>query len=100
MPQLLVTFFHNRTRPGVFAVSPVSTNLVFLDPDDWESDRQEVINTDRVSAGFRNCDLVGGVSPSWLLHLRTNLTAPRRKAASAIMSGSKCSPMFRRAHGS
>lgn len=51
MPQLLVTFFHNRTRPGVFAVSPVSTNLVFLDPDDWESDRQEVINTDRVLPG-------------------------------------------------
>src|SRR4029079_18328077 len=49
MPKLQVTFFRHRTRPGVFAVSPVSTNLVFFEPDDWELDRQEVIAPDRIS---------------------------------------------------
>jgi hypothetical protein len=36
---------------GVFAVSPVSTNLVFLEPRDWEMDRQEMIVPDLVSPG-------------------------------------------------
>jgi hypothetical protein len=52
MPKLQVTFFRHRTRPGVLAVSPVSTNLVFFEPDDWELDRQEVIDPDRASTGF------------------------------------------------
>jgi hypothetical protein len=51
MPKLQVTFFRHRSRTGVFAVSPVSTNLVFLEPDDWELDRQEVIVPDLVSPG-------------------------------------------------
>jgi hypothetical protein len=51
MPKLQVTFFRHRRRPGVFAVSPVSTNLVFLEPDDWELDRQEIIAPDLVSPG-------------------------------------------------
>jgi len=29
-----VSFFRHRTRPGLFAVSPVSTNLVSLEPND------------------------------------------------------------------
>ena len=49
MPKLQVTFFRHRTRPGIFAVSPVSTNLVFFEPDDWELDRQEIIDPDRAS---------------------------------------------------
>jgi hypothetical protein len=49
MPKLQVTFFRHRTRPGVLAVSPVSTNLVFFEPDDWELDRQEIIDPDRAS---------------------------------------------------
>ena len=36
---------------GVIAVSPVSTNLVFPEPDDWELERQDIINTDRVEPG-------------------------------------------------
>jgi hypothetical protein len=36
---------------GVFAVSPVSTNLVFLEPRDWEMDRQEMIVPDLGSPG-------------------------------------------------
>ena len=51
MTRLLVTFYRHRTRPGVVAVSPVSTNLVFPEPDDWELDRQDIINTDRVLPG-------------------------------------------------
>ena len=47
MPKLQVTFFRHRTRPGVLAVSPVSTNLVFFEPDDWELDRQEIIDHER-----------------------------------------------------
>ena len=49
MPKLQVTFFRHQTRPGVLAVSPVSTNLVFFEPDDWELDRQEIIDPDRAS---------------------------------------------------
>ncbi len=33
------------------AVSPVSTNLVFPEPDDWELERQDIINTDLVPPG-------------------------------------------------
>jgi hypothetical protein len=44
MSRLLVTFYRHRTRPGVIAVSPVSTNLVFPEPDDWELERQDIIN--------------------------------------------------------
>jgi len=51
MPKLQVTFFRHRTRPGIFAVSPVSTNLVFFEPDDWELDRQEIIDPDLASPG-------------------------------------------------
>ena len=51
MSRLLVTFYRHRTRPGVIAVSPVSTNLVFPEPDDWELERQDIINTDRVEPG-------------------------------------------------
>jgi hypothetical protein len=51
MPKLQVTFFRHRTRRGVFAVSPVSTNLVFLEPHDWELDRQEVIAPAQISPG-------------------------------------------------
>ena len=51
MPKLQVTFFRHRRRTGVFAVSPVSTNLVFLEPRDWEMDRQEMIVPDLVSPG-------------------------------------------------
>jgi hypothetical protein len=51
MPKLQVTFFRHRTRPGVLAVSPVSTNLVFFEPGDWELDWQEIIDPDRASAG-------------------------------------------------
>jgi hypothetical protein len=51
MPRLLVTFYRHRTRPGVTGVSPVSTNLVFPEPDDWELERQDIINTDRVEPG-------------------------------------------------
>jgi hypothetical protein len=29
----------------------VSTNLVFPEPDDWELERQDIINTDRVEPG-------------------------------------------------
>ena len=50
MSRLLVTFYRHRTRPGVIAVSPVSTNLVFPEPDNWELERQDIINTDRVGA--------------------------------------------------
>ena len=49
MPKLQVTFFRHRTRPGVLAGSPVSTNLVFFEPDYWELDRQEIIDPDRAS---------------------------------------------------
>lgn len=51
MSRLQVTFYRHRTRPGVIAVSPVSTNLVFPEPDDWELERQDIINTDRVEPG-------------------------------------------------
>ncbi len=51
MPKLQVTFFRHRRRTGVFAVSPVSTNLVFLEPRDWEMDRQEMIVPDLVAPG-------------------------------------------------
>ena len=51
MPRLQLTFFRHRTRPGIFAVSPVSTNLVFLKPDDWELERQEVVSPDLISPG-------------------------------------------------
>ena len=51
MPQLQITFYRHRTRPGVIAVSPVSTNLVFPEPDDWELERQDIINTDRIAPG-------------------------------------------------
>ena len=51
MARLQVTFYRHRTRPGVIAVSPVSTNLVFPEPDDWELERQDVINTDLVVPG-------------------------------------------------
>jgi hypothetical protein len=51
MPRLLVTFYRHRTRPGVVAVSPVSTNLVFPEPEEWELERQDIINTDLVPPG-------------------------------------------------
>jgi hypothetical protein len=51
MTRLLVTFYRHRTRPGVVAVSPVSTNLVFPEPNDWELERQDIINTDLVLPG-------------------------------------------------
>jgi hypothetical protein len=51
MPWLQVTFYRHRTRPGVIAVSPVSTNLVFPEPDDWELERQDIINTDLIVPG-------------------------------------------------
>lgn len=51
MTRLLVTFYRHRTRTGVVAVSPVSTNLVFPEPDDWELERQDIINTDLVVPG-------------------------------------------------
>lgn len=51
MRRLQVTFFRHRTRPSVLAVSPVSTNLVFFEPDDWELDRQEIIAPDLASPG-------------------------------------------------
>jgi len=51
MPRLQVTFYRHRTRPGVIGVSPVSSNLVFPEPDDWELERQDVINTDLVVPG-------------------------------------------------
>jgi hypothetical protein len=51
MTRLLVTFYRHRTRPGVVGVSPVSTNLVFPEPDDWELERQDIINTDLVLPG-------------------------------------------------
>jgi hypothetical protein len=51
MTRLLVTFYRHRTRPGVVAVSPVSNNLVFPEPDDWELERQDIINTDQVLPG-------------------------------------------------
>ena len=51
MPKFQVTFFRHRTRPGVLAVSPVSTNLVFFEPGDWELDRQEITDPDRASTG-------------------------------------------------
>jgi hypothetical protein len=46
MPKLQVTFFRHRIRLGILAVAPVSTNLVFFEPDDWESDRQVIIDPD------------------------------------------------------
>jgi hypothetical protein len=52
MPRLQVTFYRHRTRPGVIAVSPVSTNLVFPEPDDWELERQDIINTDLIVPGW------------------------------------------------
>jgi hypothetical protein len=51
MARLLVTFYRHRTRPGVVAVSPVSNNLVLPEPDDWELERQDIINTDQVLPG-------------------------------------------------
>jgi hypothetical protein len=51
MTRLLVTFYRHRTRPGVVAVSPVSNNLVLPEPDDWELERQDIINTDQVLPG-------------------------------------------------
>jgi len=74
MPKLQVTFFRHRTRPGVLAVSPVSTNLVFLEPDDWESDRQEIIDPDRASTGSEGYNLAGSVPTTWLLRLGADAT--------------------------
>jgi len=51
MPKLQLTFFRHRRRPDLLAVSPVSTNLVFLEPDDWELDRQDIIAPDLVPPG-------------------------------------------------
>jgi hypothetical protein len=51
MTQLLVTFYRHRTRPGVVAVSPVSNNLVLPEPDDWDLERQNIIDTDQVLPG-------------------------------------------------
>jgi hypothetical protein len=51
MTRLLVTFYRHRTRRDVVAVSPVSTNLVFPEPNDWELERQDIINTDLVLPG-------------------------------------------------
>jgi hypothetical protein len=51
MTRLQVTFYRHRTRRGVIAVSPVSTNLVFPEPDDWELERQDIINTDLILPG-------------------------------------------------
>ena len=51
MTQLLVTLYRHRTRPGVIAVSPVSTNMVFPEPNDWEPERQYIINTETVEPG-------------------------------------------------
>jgi hypothetical protein len=36
---------------SILAVSPVSTNLAFFEPDDSESDRQEIIDPDLASPG-------------------------------------------------
>lgn len=47
MTQLLVTFYQHRTRPGVIAVSPVSTNMVVPEPNDWELERQYIIEAFR-----------------------------------------------------
>jgi hypothetical protein len=49
MPNIQITFFRHRRRPGVLAVSPISTSLVFIEPDDWELERQEIIDIERVS---------------------------------------------------
>jgi hypothetical protein len=51
MTQLLVTFYRHRTRPGGVAVSPVSNNLVLPEPDDWDLERQNIIDTDQVLPG-------------------------------------------------
>ncbi len=51
MTRLLVTFYRHRARPGVVAVSPVSNNLVFPEPDQWELERQDIIDTDQVLPG-------------------------------------------------
>ena len=51
MTQLLVTFYRHRTRPGVVAVSPVSNNLVLPEPDGWDLERQNIIDTDQVLPG-------------------------------------------------
>jgi hypothetical protein len=51
MPRLQITFFRHRIQPGIFAVSPVSSNLIFPEPRDWELDRQEVIAPDLISPG-------------------------------------------------
>jgi hypothetical protein len=51
MFKLQIAFFCNRWRPDIFAVSPVSTNLVFLEPNEWELGRQEVIAPDLISPG-------------------------------------------------
>jgi hypothetical protein len=48
MSKLQITFFRHRRQPGVLAVSPVSTSLVFIEPDDWELQRQEIIDVERV----------------------------------------------------
>jgi hypothetical protein len=76
MPKLQVTFFRHRRRTGVFAVSPVSTNLVFLEPRDWEMDRQEMIAPDLVSPGS---EIAGWLeSLHWVLRLGADVSADCR----------------------
>ena len=78
MPKLQVTFFRHRRRTGVFAVSPVSTNLVFLEPRDWEMDRQEMIVPDLISPGSEIARMAGIISPSWVLRLGADVSADFR----------------------
>ena len=97
MPRLQVTFYRHRTRPGVIAVSPVSTNLVFPEPDDWELERQDIINTDLVEPGteiaawleaFRRLGYLAIVSWSQAFRVRQRtITGLRKSSADTIASG-------------
>jgi hypothetical protein len=92
MPRLQVTFYRHRTRPGVIGVSPVSSNLVFPEPDDWELERQDVINTDLVVPGSEIASWLEAFRPlaivCWSQAVRrvrraTMSPAPRRQDGSA-----------------
>ncbi len=109
MTRLQVTFYRHRTRPGVIAVSPVSTNLVFPEPDDWELERQDIINTDLVEPGteiaawleaFRRLGSIASWSQAFRARQRT-ITGLRKSGADTIASGRRAAlASFLSLHGS
>ncbi len=51
MAQIPVYFYRHKTRFGIYAVSPDANGLIFPNPDEWELERRQNIETSGVLPG-------------------------------------------------